>query len=292
MKKTWRRIAAGVMALVLALGMTACGQKEQPTGGDAATVIRTAQQAMEQVSSMRYTYAMEMAISAEGESVELSMDGSAEITMDPTAVKMTMNMDMGMLDVSLQDMQIYIVPEDGQMVSYVGMDMKSAGQKEWYRTLAEDATISTDQYNALDSFELYMKNGSDFKATGKETVQGASATRYEGVIKSDVLQETLEESGNLDNLTALLGEDYGDALAKMSGIPIVIWINEAGLPVKYVFDMTGMVTEILHSAADGGLDADVSVDKVAMSMEVEGYNDVAAITVPQEVLDSATDLAI
>lgn len=292
MKKTWRRIAAGVMALVLALGMTACGQKEQPTGGDAATVIRTAQQAMEQVSSMRYTYAMEMAISAEGESVELSMDGSAEITMDPTAVKMTMNMDMGMLDISLQDVQVYMVPEDGQMVSYVGMDMKSAGQKEWYRTLAEDATISTDQYNALDSFELYMKNGSDFKATGKETVQGASATRYEGVIKSDVLQETLEESGNLDNLTALLGEDYGDALAKMSGIPIVIWINEAGLPVKYVFDMTGMVTEILHSAADGGLDADVSVDKVAMSMEVEGYNDVGAITVPQEVLDSATDLEI
>ena len=78
-------------------------------------------------------------------------------------------------------------------------------------------------------------------------------------------------------------------LASLSGIPITIWINDAGLPVKYVFDMTSMMTELLQNSADSE-DADVSVDKFVMSMEVLGYNSVEAITVPQEVLDSATEI--
>ena len=142
----------------------------------------------------------------------------------------------------------------------------------------------------MDSFELYMKNGSDFKAAGKETVQGVSATRYEGVISSDVLEETLEKSGNLDNISSLLGEDYSGALAKMGGIPITIWISDAGLPVKYVFDMTSMVAELIKNTAEDNRDAGVSVDKVMMSMEVEGYNDISAITVPQDALDSAANM--
>ena len=77
-------------------------------------------------------------------------------------------------------------------------------------------------------------------------------------------------------------------LASLSGIPITIWINDAGLPVKYVFDMTSMMTELLQNSADSE-DADVSVDKFVMSMEVLGYNDIEPITVPQEVLDPAVD---
>ena len=286
MKNLWKKIAAGALALAMMFTLAACG-KEQ-SGADAASVMAAAQQELTKVSSMRYTYAMEMAISAEGESVEMTVNGSAEMTMDPIAVKMTMNMDM--LGMALENIQIYMVPENGRMVTYVGMDMEGAGQNQWYKTLAEDATISTEQYNAVDSFELYMKNGSDFKAAGKETVQGVSATRYEGVISSDVLEETLEKSGNLDNISSLLGEDYSDALAKMGGIPITIWISDAGLPVKYVFDMTSMVAELIKNTAEDNRDAGVSVDKVMMSMEVEGFNDISAITVPQDALDSAANM--
>ena len=288
MKNLWKKIAAGALALAMVFSLAACAKKDQPSGGDAVAAMRNARQEMEKVSSMRYTYAMEMAISAEGESVEMTVNGSAEMTMDPIAVKMTMNMDM--LGMALENIQIYMVPENGRMVTYVGMDMEGAGQNQWYKTLAEDATISMDQYNAVDSFELYMENGSDFKAAGKETVQGVSATRYEGVISSDVLEETLEKSGNLDNISSLLGEDYSDALAKMGGIPITIWISDAGLPVKYVFDMTSMVAELIKNTAEDNRDAGVSVDKVMMSMEVEGFNDISAITVPQDALDSAANM--
>ena len=285
MKNLWRKIASGALALAMMFTLAACG-KEQG-GADATSVMVAAQQELTKVSSMRYTYAMEMAISAEGQSVEMKVDGTADITMNPFAAKMTMNMDM--LGMALKDVQIYMVSEGGQMVAYTGMDMTGAGQNQWYKSLADDSGMNAEQYDAVEAFELYMKNGSNFKAVGTDTVQGASATRYEGVITSDMLKDTLEESGSLDNITSLLGEDYGDVLASLSGIPITIWINDAGLPVKYVFDMTSMMTELLQNSADSE-DADVSVDKFVMSMEVLGYNDIEPITVPQEVLDTAVDV--
>ena len=61
-----------------------------------------------------------------------------------------------------------------------------------------------------------------------------------GVITSDMLEDTLERGGSLESITSCWERDYSSALAGMSGIPINIWINDAGLPVKYVFDMTGM----------------------------------------------------
>ena len=285
MKNLWRKIASGALALAMMFTLAACGKEEG--GADAASVMVAAQQELTKVSSMRYTYAMEMAISAEGQSVEMKVDGTADITMNPFAAKMTMNMDM--LGMALKDVQIYMVSEGGQMVAYTGMDMTGAGQNQWYKSLADDSGMNAEQYDAVEAFELYMKNGSNFKAVGTDTVQGASATRYEGVITSDMLEDTLEESGSLDNITSLLGEDYGDVLASLSGIPITIWINDAGLPVKYVFDMTSMMTELLQNSADSE-DADMSVDKFVMSMEVLGYNDIEPIAVPQEVLDTAVDV--
>ena len=276
MKNLWRKIASGALALAMMFTLAACGKENG--GADAASVMVAAQQELTKVSSMRYTYAMEMAISAEGQSVELKADGTAEVTM---------NMDM--LGMALKDVQIYMVSEGGQMVAYTGMDMTGAGQNQWYKSLADASGMNTDQYDAVEAFELYMKNGSNFKAAGTDTVQGTSATRYEGVITSDMLEDTLEESGSLESITSLLGEDYSSALAGMSGIPITIWINDAGLPVKYVFDMTSMMTELLQSSEDSE-DADATVDKFIMSMEVLGYNDVDAITVPQEVLDTAVDV--
>ncbi len=65
--------------------------------------------------------------------------------------------------------------------------------------------MNTENYDAVEAFELYMKNGSNFKAVGTDTVQGASATRYEGVITSDMLEDTLEESGSLEKASPPAG---------------------------------------------------------------------------------------
>lgn len=126
MKKTGRKLICGALALALMFSLAACGQKNKTEGGDPASVMLSAQQELKKVSSMSYTYAMEMSMTADGETTEISVDGTADMTLDPAAVKMTMNMKM--LGMELKDMQIYMVPEGSQVVNYVGMDMMAPGR--------------------------------------------------------------------------------------------------------------------------------------------------------------------
>lgn len=292
MKNLWKRGAAALLALVLALGMTACGGKDGGGDGDAASAMLSARESMKKVTSMSYTYSMEMSMQAEGQTVEMKVDGTADMTMDPVAVKMTMNMNM--LGMSLTGIELYMVQEGSQVVTYTGMDLFGQGEKTWTKTTGgdSDAGVSMEQYNAKDSFDLYLKNGANFKATGTETVQGAAATRYEGVIAKDMLKDTLEQSGSMDQLDGMVDANIDDVLKKIGDIPVTMWLdNETGLPVKYVIDMTNLLVSMVEMAAENsGESTDVSADKFVMTMEVTKYNGVDEIKVPQDVLDSAAEI--
>lgn len=291
MKNLWKRGAAAVLALVLALGLTACGGKDGGDGG-AASAMLSARESMQKVSSMSYIYSMEMSMKADGETVEMTVDGTADMTMDPVAAKMTMNMNM--LGMSLTGIELYMVQEGSQTVTYTGMDLFGQGSKTWTKTTGGDGStgVSMEQYNAKDSFDLYLKNGANFKAMGTETVQGAPATRYEGVIAKDMLKDTLEKSGSMEQLDSMVDANIDDVLKKVGDISVTMWLdNETGLPVKYVIDMTNFLVSMMELAAENaGESADVSADKFVVSMEVTKYNGVGEIKVPQDILDSAAEI--
>lgn len=291
LKNLWKRGAAAVLALVLALGLTACGGKDGGDG-DAASAMLSARESMQKVSSMSYIYSMEMSMKADGETVEMTVDGTADMTMDPVAAKMTMNMNM--LGMSLTGIELYMVQEGSQTVTYTGMDLFGQGEKTWTKTAGGDGStgVSMEQYNAKDSFDLYLKNGANFKAMGTETVQGAPATRYEGVIAKDMLKDTLEKSGSMEQLDSMVDANIDDVLKKVGDISVTMWLdNETGLPVKYVIDMTNFLVGMMELAAENaGESADVSADKFVVSMEVTKYNGVGEIKVPQDILDSAAEI--
>lgn len=291
LKNLWKRGAAAVLALVLALGLTACGGKDGGDG-DAASAMLSARESMQKVSSMSYIYSMEMSMKADGETVEMTADGTADMTMDPVAAKMTMNMNM--LGMSLTGIELYMVQEGSQTVTYTGMDLFGGGSKTWTKTTGGDGStgVSMEQYNAKDSFDLYLKNGANFKAMGTETVQGAPATRYEGVIAKDMLKDTLEKSGSMEQLDSMVDANIDDVLKKVGDISVTMWLdNETGLPVKYVIDMTNFLVGMMELAAENaGESADVSADKFVVSMEVTKYNGVGEIKVPQDILDSAAEI--
>ena len=291
LKNLWKRGAAAVLALVLALGLTACGGKDGGAG-DAASAMLSARESMQKVSSMSYIYSMEMSMKADGETVEMTVDGTADMTMDPVAAKMTMNMNM--LGMSLTGIELYMVQEGSQTVTYTGMDLFGGGSKTWTKTTGGDGStgVSMEQYNAKDSFDLYLKNGANFKAMGTETVQGAPATRYEGVIAKDMLKDTLEKSGSMEQLDSMVDANIDDVLKKVGDISVPMWLdNETGLPVKYVIDMTNFLVSMMELAAENaGESADVSADKFVVSMEVTKYNGVGEIKVPQDILDSAAEI--
>ncbi len=291
LKNLWKRGAAAVLALVLALGLTACGGKDGGDG-DAASAMLSARESMQKVSSMSYIYSMEMSMKADGETVEMTVDGTADMTMDPVAAKMTMNMNM--LGMSLTGIELYMVQEGSQTVTYTGMDLFGQGEKTWTKTAGGNGStgVSMEQYNAKDSFDLYLKNGANFKAMGTETVQGAPATRYEGVIAKDMLKDTLEKSGSMEQLDSMVDANIDDVLKKVGDISVTMWLdNETGLPVKYVIDMTNFLVSMMELAAENaGESADVSADKFVVSMEVTKYNGVGEIKVPQDILDSAAEI--
>ena len=241
---------------------------------------------------MSYIYSMEMSMKADGETVEMTVDGTADMTMDPVAAKMTMNMNM--LGMSLTGIELYMVQEGSQTVTYTGMDLFGGGSKTWTKTTGGDGStgVSMEQYNAKDSFDLYLKNGANFKAMGTETVQGAPATRYEGVIAKDMLKDTLEKSGSMEQLDSMVDANIDDVLKKVGDISVTMWLdNETGLPVKYVIDMTNFLVSMMELAAENaGESADVSADKFVVSMEVTKYNGVGEIKVPQDILDSAAEI--
>ena len=291
LKNLWKRGAAAVLALVLALGLTACGGKDGGDG-DAASAMLSARESMQKVSSMSYIYSMEMSMKADGETVEMTVDGTADMTMDPVAAKMTMNMNM--LGMSLTGIELYMVQEGSQTVTYTGMDLFGGGSKTWTKTTGGNGStgVSMEQYNAKDSFDLYLKNGANFKAMGTETVQSAPATRYEGVIAKDMLKDTLEKSGSMEQLDSMVDANIDDVLKKVGDISVTMWLdNETGLPVKYVIDMTNFLVSMMELAAENaGESADVSADKFVVSMEVTKYNGVGEIKVPQDILDSAAEI--
>ena len=291
LKNLWKRGTAAVLALVLALGLTACGGKDGGDG-DAASAMLSARESMQKVSSMSYIYSMEMSMKADGETVEMTVDGTADMTMDPVAAKMTMNMNM--LGMSLTGIELYMVQEGSQTVTYTGMDLFGQGEKTWTKTAGGNGStgVSMEQYNAKDSFDLYLKNGANFKAMGTETVQGAPATRYEGVIAKDMLKDTLEKSGSMEQLDSMVDANIDDVLKKVGDISVTMWLdNETALPVKYVIDMTNFLVSMMELAAENaGESADVSADKFVVSMEVTKYNGVGEIKVPQDILDSAAEI--
>ena len=291
LKNLWKRGAAAVLALVLALGLTACGGKDGGDG-DAASAMLSARESMQKVSSMSYIYSMEMSMKADGKTVEMTVDGTADMTMAPVAAKMTMNMNM--LGMSLTGIELYMVQEGSQTVTYTGMDLFGQGEKTWTKTAGGNGStgVSMEQYNAKDSFDLYLKNGANFKAMGTETVQGAPATRYEGVIAKDMLKDTLEKSGSMEQLDSMVDANIDDVLKKVGDISVTMWLdNETGLPVKYVIDMTNFLVSMMELAAENaGESADVSADKFVVSMEVTKYNGVGEIKVPQDILDSAAEI--
>ena len=191
MKKQLTKLLTAGVVLAMALALAACGG----SGGDSAEeVLARAQEAFDDVTSMHYTMDMDMGFSADGESIEINTNAEADCISDPIAIDMDMTMDMmGLFDMTFK---MYIVQDGDQYIVYTGMD-DGDGNYSWSKEVMDDMG-DMKQYNAQASMEIYMENGANFKEAGSEDVNGAPATRYDGVITQEGLQSVMETSGVLE----------------------------------------------------------------------------------------------
>lgn len=275
-----RNLTAAALALLLVLGLSACG------GNDAGEAIVKAQEAMADVQSMTYQTVMEMDLSAEGSSVSMSVSADVSAIVDPLALEMAMSLDMG--ELGTLDYTSYMVSGDDALTMYSCLDMGDG--PTWIREDVTDMT-SLSQYDAKASLDLYLKSAQSFREVGAETVGDYEAVRYDGVIKGDDLDEVLETSGVLEQLSNLGIEESADLLTDIGDLPISIWIDQAtSFPVKYEMDMSALMQTMLGKMAETDESVSgVTVDKLIVSMVVTGVDCVDEIVVPEEALTATSE---
>ena len=275
-----RNLTAAALALLLVLGLSACG------GNDAGEAIVKAQEAMADVQSMTYQTVMEMDLSAEGSSVSMSVTADVSAIVDPLALEMAMSLDMG--ELGTLDYTSYMVSGDDALTMYSCLDMGDG--PTWIREDVTDMT-SLSQYDAKASLDLYLKSAQSFREVGAETVGDYEAVRYDGVIKGDDLDEVLETSGVLEQLSNLGIEESADLLTDIGDLPISIWIDQAtSFPVKYEMDMSDLMQTMLGKMAETDESVSgITVDKLIVSMVVTGVDCVDEIVVPEEALTATSE---
>ena len=288
MKRRIRNILAAGLVPVLVLALAACGGSAGGGADDAETVLAKAQAAFEQVRSMHYTMDMDMGFTADGETIAIETNAEADYIVSPT--QMDMDMNMSMMDLFDVTIKMYLVQEEDGYTVYTGMD-DGEGNITWSRDTMDDLD-NLSQYNASYSMELYLDNSTNFVENGTEEVAGITATRYDGVISQESLDEVMEASGVLEEFEAFGVEGLDDMLHEMGDLPVSIWIDpDSGLPVKYEMDMTGMMQNMMDKlmAQDEEMaETAMTVDKCHLSMVCSDFNSIDTIHVPQEALDAPT----
>lgn len=276
MKHLKKLVALG-MAMVLTAGLAACGGSGD--GGSAEDVMKKAQDEMSKVKSMSYDMVMDMNMTMGDQKVETSTNGKIDFIADPLAMKMDMTMDMGAQ--GSYEMNMYAEKAGDEYVMYMTMD----GTNWMKQTLADAAEL--EQYNAQDSMGLYLEGIENFKEAGTEKVNGSDATRYDGVISKDAMNDVMASSGAADQFAQLgISAAQAEEMYKDLGeLPVSLWIDkESSLPVKYEMDMTGIMQKLMdkmmEAVGEQAAGLSISVDKMFISMTLSNFNKVEEIKVP------------
>ena len=275
MKKKMTKWMALGLALVMLISLTACGG-----GSSTEDVMKAAQEALNEVTSMRYDMSMDMTLSAGGQTIESNTSGVIAYNAEPLAMEMKMTMDMGAQ--GQFDVFMYVSQEDDNLVMYM-----SDGTNWGKQTLADAAQL--EQYNAQDSMGIYLENIDSFQEAGTEQVNGSDAIKYEGVIANDALNEVMAASGMEEQLAqyGLTEEEAAAIYQDLGDLPVAIWIaKESNLPVKYEMDMTAMMQNIMTKMFENmdvaTEDMDFTVDNMFISMTLYDFNNVGEIEIPEE----------
>lgn len=323
-----KRIIGLAMIIAMVFALAACGNKtggsdssggsgtsggpigsgadSLPANATAEDVIKQVQENMAAVKSMTYAMDMEIGMTVFGSPIDTITKADVEVISSPVALKLEGTMDMGDFeggeDMDSMNLSIYAEEENGKLVTYSGIAME--GDIHWTKDTVDMDSAQVSQYNAKASLDLYLKNISNFKEAGTETVGGVSCVRYDGTISGDDLNEVVAASGagvQLESFGEIDGEIFKDA----GDMSVSLWVDEKDLLVrKYSIDMSDVMAVVMdkimgaamaeagaEGAAElGDMGSLFSFTKMVVDCEVTGMNNVSEIVIPDEVKEKAETL--
>lgn len=285
--KFYKKLIGIVLTMILAFSVVACGGGgggETPAAKDGQTpeeIIEAAQAKMREITSVESEMAMDMGMSMGEESVNIKTSADMVTFTDPMKLKMTMTMDMGEQLGGVQKMEIYADEVDGNTTMYM------SAMDSWYKQVVPSEQLA--EYDTQDNLITYLDNSTGLKEAGTEQVNGAEATKYEGVISGSKMKETLEASGALDDLQPMLaGTDLeaSDIYEGLSDIKVNVCIDTEGYPVKYEMDMKdmmqGLMDKIAQASGAEGAEQSISVDNFKISITSKNFNNATDFEIPEE----------
>lgn len=298
-----KKLLALMMAALLAMPLAACGDEaagSDVSGGAAESSEAVAEDvdpfeaAVENVSAVtnmdaKMVMEMNMAVAANGE--EQSMESVTTMDMvyfsDPVRMKIDLTMDM--VEIGSAAQSVYAeATEDGAYTMYL------FDGENW---MAQNVSLADiEEYDARDSMLANMNSSYNFKAAGKEQVDGANAYKYTGVITGDAMDEVMLSSGALDSFR-FLGIDESQLESMMTDlgeIPATLWIDEATLyPVKYEMDMTAamdkLVANMMETMGDQAEGLSLSIPKMKVIMTCSNFNAATDFEIPEEAKAAAAE---
>ena len=273
-------LTAGLLALALALGLGGCGEDSAPATPE--EVLAKAQQTMDGVKSLGYDMTMEMSMGMAGQALEMSTVTTADTILSPLTMKAEMAVDMG--DLGSTNMTMYVKEENGSYLTATGIP-DADGTVTW-ETASMDSLSQLESLDGKASMDLYLTSASGFAEGATETVEGVEATRYDGVISGEKLEEVLEASGVLSQMEGLGLGDVTTMFSGLGDLPVSIWVaKETYYPIKYEMDMAEMMQSILENALkqEMGMDVGLTLDKMSVSMVLRDFDQVGEIEIPDGV---------
>ena len=287
--KTMKRITALICVLGMALSLAACGGESSE---DIAKILTDAQEKAAAAGNMEANMDMVMSISVtEGEGAEpqiQDMNMKMHFVAFENPMKVKVSMDMGYLaeqlggDAADLTMDTYVVEKDG--VYYIYNNVLG----DWTEETLDLSELG--QLNPQDNLQMYIDNATSFKKIGEETLEGGvKAVKYSGIITSESLDKVMDASGMAANMDQMgLDLDWEALYTEMGDMPISIWIDEAGYPVRYEMDMTEMMNTVFQKLlAQFGEEAegiDMSAVKVHISMDIFNYGTAPDFELPPEAV--------
>lgn len=279
-QKTRRRgrLAAAALAVGLALTLTACGGEQATTPENA---MKKAQEAMADVSSMRYAATVHLEMSYMGETIDFATNAQTDLIVDPAQMKMDMTINAGpMGELSAVT---YVIPEGESYAVYTNDD-DGTGSSVWTREALPDLS-QVKQYDGKETMDLYLDLAENFEAKGTETVDGKELLRYDGTIQQEDMKKALQAAGTMELLEEM-GMDGAALLDGQSeGIALSLWLDpQTYCPMKYEMDMTSLMQTVLTNILGGseGSLPGFSIGTCTASMTIQEVNTISSITLPPE----------
>lgn len=257
-----------VCLLIVGL-MAGCSGESKVT---AESLLKDVQNSTENLKSMESHTTMDMSMDmpALGGSIDMAMEMTMSTTMDPIA-----NYMQGTITLLGQtmDMENYTIVEGDQILTYTGMLDEWMVQKMPY----DEASVNT-----LDTAEDDLLKNLDSLTLAEQTedVNGTEAYIISGTIEGKDVENLM------GSMESVLGSMTGDGSMDMSGLSVefryAISKNDK-LPLYMDMSFSGMTV--------GEGDEQVTISNLSMKMEYTAFDSIDAITVPQDVIDSAVELS-